>query len=203
VVCVVLEGGADVFCAGGDFESVAENGATGDPEPLYDVWLKLSQGPFIVISLVTGRANAGGVGFIAASDIVIAGQNASFALSELIFGLFPACVLPFLIGRIGRQRAHYMTLSTKAVSAADAQAWGLADVVCDDPEIALRQHLGRLRQLRKPAISEYKAYLAACTGKPDEDKRSALAANRKMFSDPAVLDGIRRYVTELKFPWED
>nr|WP_269820011.1 enoyl-CoA hydratase-related protein [Bacillus velezensis] len=42
-----------------------------------------------------GVANAGGIGFVAASDIVIADDTAVFSLSELLFGLFPAMVLPF------------------------------------------------------------------------------------------------------------
>ncbi|MBN9669601.1 enoyl-CoA hydratase/isomerase [Roseibium aggregatum] len=203
VTVVVIEGGEEVFCAGGDFEAVTENGSAGDPAPLYDLWLKLAQGPFVTVALVKGRVNAGGVGFVAASDIVIAGKTASFSLSELLFGLFPACVLPFLIARIGKQRAHYMTLMTKPVTAADALASGLVDVTADDAEAALRQHLARLRHLGRPAIARYKAYLAGCSGDPVQDRSAALEANRAVFSDPVVLAGIRRYVTDLKFPWEE
>lgn len=203
VSVVVIEGGSDVFCAGGDFEAVAENGSAGDPEPLYNIWLKLSEGSFVTISLVKGRVNAGGVGFAAACDIVIADKSASFGLSELLFGLYPACVLPFLIKRIGRQHAHYMTLMTKPVTATDALETGLVDILCEDTEVALRQHLARLKHLSKPAISRYKAYMTSCSGNPQADKASALEANRAVFSDPDVLAGIRRYVTDLKLPWEE
>lgn len=203
VTVVVIEGGEDVFCAGGDFEAVSESGSAGDPAPLYDLWLKLAEGPFVSLSLVKGRVNAGGVGFVAASDVVIAEKSGSFALSELLFGLYPACVLPFLIRRIGRQRAHYLTLMTKPVSAVDAVASGLVDVLAEDGEAALRQHLSRLRHLRKPAIARYKSYMAVCSGHPVEDRAPALEANRAMFSDPEVLAGIRRYTAELKFPWEE
>ncbi|MEP1575570.1 enoyl-CoA hydratase/isomerase [Roseibium album] len=202
VTVVVLEGQGDVFCAGGDFEAISNTGSAGDPEPLYDVWSKLSRGPYVSICLVRGRVNAGGVGFVAASDVVIADKSASFALSELLFGLFPACVLPFLISRVGRQAAHYMTLMTKPVDAQKAREVGLVDVLTDNTEAALRQHLVRLSHLQKPAIARYKTYLAACGGNPEEDKAAALVANRDMFSDPGVLAGIRRYVSELKFPWE-
>ena len=203
VTIVVLEGGEDVFCAGGDFEAVAENGTAGDPGPLYDIWLQLSSGPFISVSVVRGRVNAGGVGFVAASDIVLAEESSTFGLSELLFGIYPACVLPFLIRRIGRQRAHYMTLMTKPVSASDAHGAGLVDVMTENAELALRQHLARLRHLTRPAIASYKTYLTACSGEPMKDRSAALEANRTMFSDPQVLNGIRRYVEDLKFPWED
>ncbi|MCX2725790.1 enoyl-CoA hydratase/isomerase [Roseibium salinum] len=181
VSIVVIEGNGEVFCAGGDFKAVSETGSAGDPEPLYDIWRELAQGPFVTISLVKGRVNAGGVGFVAASDIVIADKSASFGLSELLFGLFPACVLPFLVRRIGHQKAHYMTLMTKPVSAADALGSGLVDVLADDAETALRQHLARLQHLNKQAIARYKAYMNACSGSADRDKASALEANRAFF----------------------
>ncbi len=203
VTIVVLEGGEDVFCAGGDFEAVAENGTAGDPGPLYDIWLQLASGPFISVSVVRGRVNAGGVGFVAASDIVIAEEAATFGVSELLFGIYPACVLPFLIRRIGRQRAHYMTLMTKPVSATEALGAGLVDVMTENAEFALRHHLARLRHLTRPAIASYKTYLSGCLGEPMKDRSAALEANRMMFSDPHVLNGIRRYVEDLKFPWED
>ncbi len=200
---VVIEGGAETFCAGGDFEAVAENGSAGDPGPLYDIWLKLAEGPFVSVCLVKGRVNAGGVGFVAACDIVIAEKTATFALSELLFGLFPACVLPFLIRRTGRQRAHYMTLMTRPVSAPDALASGLVDVIAENGEAALRQHLARLRHLQQPAIARYKAYMAGASGNPAKDRERALEANREIFCDPKVLADIRRYVSDLTFPWED
>ncbi|GAB2187690.1 enoyl-CoA hydratase/isomerase [Roseibium sp. LAB1] len=202
VTVIVIEGGEDIFCAGGDFEAISENGTAGDPAPLYDIWLKLAGGAFVTISLVKGRANAGGIGFVAASDIVIAQKSASFGLSELLFGIYPACVLPFLIRRMGRRGAHYMTLMTKPVSAAEALSSGLVDVLAEDGETALRQHLARLRHLTRPALARYKSYLAGCSGDPVQDRQQALDANRTMFSDPGILAGIRRYVTELKFPWE-
>ncbi|MBO0344289.1 enoyl-CoA hydratase/isomerase [Roseibium sp. CAU 1637] len=202
VSIVVLEGNAEIFCAGGDFQAVSDSGAAGDPEPLYEIWRLLSEGPFITISVVKGRVNAGGVGFVAACDIVIAEQRATFGLSELLFGLFPACVLPFLVRRIGHQKAHYMTLMTKPVSAHDAAASGLVDVVAENADAALRQHLTRLQHLNRQAIASYKCYMASCSGNPERDKVAALTANRTFFSDPSVVAGIQRYVSELKFPWE-
>ncbi|MEX2628706.1 MAG: enoyl-CoA hydratase/isomerase [Tistlia sp.] len=201
VTVVVLEGSPEVFCAGGDFEATAA-GEVSDPGPLYDLWLRLASGPFVSISLVQGRANAGGLGFVAASDIVLAGRGASFGLSELLFGLFPACVLPFLIRRVGRQKAHYMTLMTRPLGAEEALACGLADALDEDPERLLGAHLARLRHLGRPALARYKGYLGEISGELERCRPAALAANRALFADPAVQRNIRRYVTELKFPWE-
>jgi 3-carboxymethyl-3-hydroxy-acyl-[acp] dehydratase len=52
----------------------------------------LATGPFVTISHVRGKANAGGLGFMAASDIVLAQEEAQFSLSELLSdSIRPAC----------------------------------------------------------------------------------------------------------------
>jgi polyketide biosynthesis enoyl-CoA hydratase PksH len=204
---VVLEGSPEVFCGGADFQGLHDDlaaGSNGDrgPEPLYDLWLKLATGPFVSVAHVRGKVNAGGMGFVAASDIVLADQTAQFSLSELLFGLFPACVLPFLIRRIGLQRAHYLTLMTKPVSVQEAQAWGLVDVHDADSASLLRKHLLRLRRLSRPAIVRYKRYMYDLADTLQHAKALALAANQEIFSDADNLKGIVRFVEQGKFPWE-
>ena len=199
---LVLEGAADVFCTGGDFEATA-GGAALDPAPLYDLWTRLATGPFISITLVRGRANAGGVGLACASDLVLCDRTATFALSELLFGLFPACVMPFLVRRTGLQKAHTLALMTRPISADDALACGLTDAVGDDAEALLRAHLPRLTRLTKPAIARYKRYMAELSDIVARARPLALEANRALFDDATVRRNISRYVTEMKLPWED
>jgi len=200
---LVLEGGPSVFCAGGDFQAVAEASEVADPAPLYGLWQRMAEGPFVSVCVVRGRVNAGGMGFVAAADIVLADRSATFSLSELLFGIFPACVLPFLARRIGLQRAHYLTLMTRPFSVEEAATWGLVDAVDDDGEALLRRHLLRLHRLSPAAIARYKTYLGQLAGQLEALKPAALAANRALFDDPEVQHNIRRYVGEGKFPWED
>jgi len=214
ITIVVLEGSPEVFCFGADFakihaEVAKEQQREQNAEPMYNLWLQLATGPYVTISHVRGKANAGGVGFVAASDIVLADHTAQFSLSELLFGLFPACVLPFLIRRVGFQKAHYMTLMTQPISVQRAHAWGLVDEYEEASASLLRKHILRLRYLSKTAISRYKRYineLGAGQGQAlplREVKSLAIAANHEVFSDPNNLKGIYRYVEEGVFPWQD
>jgi polyketide biosynthesis enoyl-CoA hydratase PksH len=202
VTIFILEGLPEVFCAGGDFAATNAGSGAADPEPLYDLWVRLSRGPFVAISVVRGRANAGGVGMASACDIVLADRTASFGLSELLFGLYPACVLPFLVRRIGLQKAHYLALMTRPIGAEDALRWGLVDAVDDDADKLLRQHVARLQRLSRPAIGRYKRYIGAFADHVESCKPLALEANREMFADPEIRRNILRYMTELKFPWD-
>ncbi|MFJ6208619.1 enoyl-CoA hydratase/isomerase [Lysinibacillus sp. NPDC092081] len=208
ITVIVLEGLEEFFCFGADFQEIydkrkSEQGPEKDSSALYNLWFRLATGPNITVSHVHGKTNAGGVGFVAASDVVIANQSANFSLSELLFGLFPAIVLPFLIRRIGYQKANYMTLMTKPISAPTAQEWGLVDVHGVQSEILLRQHLLRFRHISKDAIRAYKGYMAELYEPLYRFKPLSIAANQKLFSDARNLESISRFVQSGKLPWED
>lgn len=215
---VVLEGLPEVFCFGADLQELGQaldqvqggcahpatpqRSAAQNADALYGLWLHLKRGPFISVAHVRGKVNAGGVGFAAACDLVLCDEQAVFSLSELLFGLMPACVLPFLIERIGSARAHAMTLLTQPVTARQAQAWGLVDACADNSANLLRMHLLRLRLLSRAAIGRYKRYLASLDMTIEAARLQAVARNAEVFSDPATLAGITRYAVTGKFPWE-
>lgn len=204
---VVVEGLPDVFCFGADFaelqKSVDVTGALQqDPKPMYDLWRRLATGPYVSIAHVRGKANAGGVGFVAACDIVLADASAMFSLSELLFGLMPACVMPFLIRRIGFAKANYMTVMTQPVPVPLAHQWGLVDAFEENSDNLLRKNLLRLRRLDKAGIARYKRYMASIEGSIDAVESRAIAANIEVFSDAENLRKIFRYVKTGQFPWE-
>jgi polyketide biosynthesis enoyl-CoA hydratase PksH len=205
---VVLEGSPEVFCFGADFKGIQKNLTNVEkheeqnPEPLYNLWLKLAFGPYITIAHVRGKANAGGVGFVAACDVVLCEEKAVFSLSELLFGLMPACVLPFLIRRMGFSKANYMTLMTQPISAKQAHDWGLVDAYEEKSENLLRKHLLRLRRLSKTGISRYKRYMSTLDEVLVKSKSKALEANIEVFSDQNNMEKIAQYVLTGQFPWE-
>jgi polyketide biosynthesis enoyl-CoA hydratase PksH len=205
---VVLEGLPQVFCFGADFKGLQErfNGAGHhgalDPAPMYEVWRRLASGPYITIAHVRGQANAGGIGFVAACDVVICDHTATFSLSELLFGLMPACVLPFLIRRMGFAKANYMTLMTEPIAAQCAREWGLVDDCAEDSQNLLRKKLLRLRRLSKTAVRRYKRYMNDLNDSLAAARPAALAANLEVFSDTANVERIARYVNTGQFPWE-
>ncbi|KTT63896.1 polyketide biosynthesis enoyl-CoA hydratase [Pseudomonas oryzihabitans] len=204
---LVLEGNQEVFCLGADFQGMHDGAMQGTveahrPDRLYEVWQRMVEGSFITLSHVRGKANAGGIGFVAASDIVLGQAEAQFGLSELMFDVMPACVLPFLVRRVGFQRAHYLTLSTQPIGARQAMDWGLVDECGADSDDMLRRHLVRLRRLSKQGIGQYKAYANQLAALPLEARELAVEHNHKVFGNPRTLDNIHRYVRDGVFPWE-
>jgi polyketide biosynthesis enoyl-CoA hydratase PksH len=201
---IVIEGLPDYFCFGADFAAFGkqEEAAEYDPERLYDLWSKLSTGPFITIANVRGKVNAGGMGFVAACDIAIADQTAQFSLSELLFGLIPATLMPFLIRKIGFQKAHYLATTTQPITAVQALGCGLVDAYEAQSDSLLRRHLIRLRRLSRRTIVQYKTFMAEVGRLTVDAKSVAVATNRQVFSDPVNIAAIERYMKSGVFPWE-
>jgi len=207
---VVLEGLPQTFCAGADLEAVA--GAKtrhikdhrGSPleENLYRLWASLTTDEYISVAHVRGKVSAGGVGFAAACDIAIADHTAEFRLSELLFGLLPACVLPFLIRRIGIHRAQYMSLSTSTVRAHEAHAWGLVDILDSESNKVLQRHLQRLRRIPKRSVVRFRKYMQDLTPSIVCQMPSALSATQEAFSDAENIRTISRYTHTGLLPWE-
>ena len=159
----------------------------------------MATGPYVTVSNVRGKVNAGGLGFVAASDIALADESAQFSLSELLFGLYPACVLPFLIRRIGFQKAHYLTLMTQPISARQACEWGLVDAYEPLSDALLRRHLQRLRRLSKVAIRRYKNYASRISAPLQDLKSLAVTANLE-FLDAVNLHAITDTSNKACFP---
>lgn len=203
---VVWRGNADYFCSGADFDeekSASEPSSDAvDADALYSLWQQITTDARVHIAIVQGSATGGGIGFLSACDIVIAKPTATFSLPELLFGLFPACVMPFLARRIGWQASHYLTLTTRPISGQQAHAIGLADECDEDVEGALRKLTLRLRNLEGSAIGRYKRYANQVQQEIVSLKPMAVAANRTMFADPRIRHNLKLFQETGHFPWE-
>lgn len=204
---VVLSAKGPVFCDGMDFAEAAGGGATpADGSDVvgefYRLMTRLTHTAKVVVSLVEGRVNAGGMGLVAASDYVIARPAASFGLSEVLFGLLPATVAPFLIRRIGFQPAFRLALTAQRIDAEAARAVNLIDELAADPEDALRRLLIRIERVREPTVATLKAHFADLWIMSAETERLSIARIKEAIADPQVAADIRAFVNDQVLPWQ-
>jgi methylglutaconyl-CoA hydratase len=87
--------------------------------------------PAPVVARVQGPAYGGGVGLICACDVVVAGQEARFAFSEVRLGLVAGVIAPLVIDRIGAAAARHWFLTGDVIRAVDALRLGLVDRLSD------------------------------------------------------------------------
>jgi enoyl-CoA hydratase/methylglutaconyl-CoA hydratase len=78
-----------------------------------------------VVTRVQGAVRAGGIGIVAASDIVVAAEDATFALTEVKLGLAAAIISLTVHARMNPRAAALTTLGGEVFSGADAAAYGL------------------------------------------------------------------------------
>jgi enoyl-CoA hydratase/carnithine racemase len=89
-----------------------------------------------VIAAVNGLAAGGGTEFVVNCDMVIASEEAYFALPEVKRGVSPiGGALPRLMRIIGLQRASEMALTGRNITAQEALSWGLVNKVVSKQEV--------------------------------------------------------------------
>lgn len=131
VRCVVLAAEGKLFCAGADIGWMQRQSRQSHDENLRDarVFAEMMRAiyecPKPVIARVQGHAFGGGVGLMAAADIVIAARGAQFAVSEAKFGILPSVIGPYLLNAVGFRQALRLAMTTARVSTDEALAMGL------------------------------------------------------------------------------
>ena len=145
---------------------------------------------------------AGGVGLVAASDLVFSDTKSTFSLSEVLWGLLPAMVMPFLIRRVGFQNAYRLTLTTSTISAHDASAMNLVDELGDDVEARVQAMSRRISRLDTDTISDLKSYFRKMWIVTEEMERTAVAELARLSQDPRIVENVTNYVKHGKVPWE-
>lgn len=124
---IVLTGAGPVFCSGADLKegrtaAGPRPGATGGlPGILKQVW----NSPKPVIGRINGPARAGGIGLVAACDIAVAPEDATFAFSEVRLGLIPAIISVVILPKVGITNCMELFLTGDTFTAADAVRFGL------------------------------------------------------------------------------
>ncbi|MBI2861918.1 MAG: enoyl-CoA hydratase/isomerase family protein [Chloroflexi bacterium] len=129
---VVIRGAGDrAFCADHDLKELAAEARTGEEDdpsiPFAGLCLTLLSWPKPTIAAVRGFARQAGVWLCTSCDLLVAAEDATFALTSVRFGEFPFYPMVPVMRRIGRSRALDMILSIDVVEAADAKQMGLAD----------------------------------------------------------------------------
>jgi enoyl-CoA hydratase/carnithine racemase len=150
-----------------------------------------------VVCLVEGEVKAGGVGLVCACDIVLAGERAAFELGEVIFGLIPANVLPYMLAlRMPPQKARYLVMSSRRISASEALRLNLVDEVVPggDAERRAREIFKRLLCSSPRALAAAKEFTTELIGTTPEEG-GALARRRllEMMRDPSTVEGVKAF----------
>ena len=122
---VVIRSSGRVFCSGADLtEATSQGMEQGAKEIVRLQRLIVTMGKPVVVE-VGGPVRAGGIGIVAAADIAIAAEDATFALTEVKLGLAAAIISLTVHHRMNPRAAALTTLGGEVFSGTEAAAYGL------------------------------------------------------------------------------
>jgi len=211
VRAIVLAANGPSFCAGADLNwmkkmagySHDENEA--DAMRLAEMLRTIYLCPKPTVARVQGDCYAGGMGLVAACDIVVVSDTAGFCLSEVKLGLIPATISPYVIKAMGEQAARRYFLTAERFDAAEAQRIGVAHAVVA-PEALDATVAGIVKALvnNSPhAVRQAKTLVREIVGQPvDEalllDTAGRIAAIR---ASTEGREGVASFLEKRKPTW--
>ncbi|MEU2350025.1 enoyl-CoA hydratase-related protein [Modestobacter sp. NPDC049651] len=198
---VVLDHTGRVFCSGMDLTeatgaAAGDQGVTEFPALLSLLWTS----PKPVVAVVRGPARAGGIGLLAACDVVVAGAAATFALSEVRLGLVPGVISAVVRPRMHPAALHRLALTGEVFGAAEAAAAGLVDLAVPDDEVdaTVAAEVTALAAGSPTALAETKRLLRGA-GAPDFGPLQELSA--RFFASEEGQEGIAAFRQKRRPRW--
>lgn len=210
---VVLAGRGPAFCAGGDLgrmEAAAkftQAKAKRDAGRFAKLLYRIHAFPKPVIARVHGAAFAGGMGLVAASDLIVASDQAEFCLPETRIGLVPAMISPYLVRAMGEPQARRYMLTGERLPAREALRLGFVHecVAATELDECVAKLVSRLAQAGPGALATTKKLLmrvgkAAITPRLGTETAAVLAEAR---AGGEAREGIRSFLEKRKPSWSE
>jgi len=207
---VVITGKGKSFCAGADLNWMRESIGYSFERNLEESLLltrvlhKIYVLPKATIAMVNGTAIGGGTGFVSVSDIAVAAEEARFGLSEVKIGLVPAAISPYLIKRIGENKAREYFLTGKRISARRALEIGLVNEV-----VPLKLLEEKVNEIIHLLLTSGPEAIASCKELilkvPEMDWEEAMAFTARMIANLRISEegqeGMAAFLEKRKPKW--
>lgn len=216
---VILTHDGPVFCAGMDLkESALEQPGSEGVRELPAILQLVARCPKPVIARVAGPARAGGIGIMAAADIVTAVPAATFAFSEVRIGLIPAVISVPVLDRMDPVAARELFLTGAVFDARQAAESGLVNALAEvdhrdgssEPDDAIAAlddlvagYAADLLAGGPSALAGTKALLRREYDDSDERYAALLELSARQFSTDEAREGGRSFTEKRPAAWSD
>ncbi|WP_019819296.1 enoyl-CoA hydratase-related protein [Saccharomonospora saliphila] len=202
---IVLDHTGPVFCAGMDLKEARgsgarEQGVNDFPEILRRLWTS----PKPVVAKAAGPARAGGIGILAAADLAVAVETATFAFSEVRIGVVPAVISVPVLPRLQARAAHELMLTGDTFDARRAAEIGLltAAVPEDELDAAVASYVDSLVRGAPTALAATKELLQGESARALPETFEAMQAlSARFFAGSEGQEGIAAFAEKRTPNW--
>lgn len=201
---LVLGHTGTVFCAGADLTEAADPPPP-DPDADFPALLEtLWTAPKPVVGRIAGPARAGGLGLVAACDIAVAAESATFAFSEVRIGVVPAVISVPVLPRLAPRAAQELMLTGATIDGRRAAAIGLVTTAVPDDELGavVARRVEDLLGAAPQALAATKRLLqehAAATLAIDLEAMGQLSARH--FASAEAAEGVAAFRERRRPSW--
>jgi methylglutaconyl-CoA hydratase len=199
---VVLTGAGTVFCSGAD---LSERGSAA-PNRMPEILRTLVQYPTPVIARVNGAARAGGLGLIAAADMAVAAESATFGFSEVRVGVAPAMILVPALRVVEPRFLARAVLTAEPFTAGEAAAAGLLSAVVPDEESLDEWVRARARAIGRGspgAVRATKELLRTLRTRGfDDGLEQAARRSAELFAGEEAAEGMAAFLEKRRPAWD-
>ena len=197
---IVLTHRGPAFCAGADLKE--RSAGPPDSSPFVRVLERLADTDAVSIAGVDGAVRAGGIGLMAACDLVVVNAATTFALTEVRIGVAPAIISVPILARVPAARIAAAMLTGAPFSATDAREMGLVTHVTDDVVATVGDLVAAITSGGPTAVAATKRLLRTV---PTLDRDTAYARMRalsdELFQGPEGTEGMRAFAEKRDPSW--
>ncbi|WP_396923635.1 enoyl-CoA hydratase family protein, partial [Mycolicibacterium sp.] len=162
---VVLGHTGGTFCAGADLSEAAGQDpgdiAVDRAREMTKTLRLILELPVPVIGAIDGHVRAGGMGLVGACDLVVAGNNSTFALTEARIGVAPSIISLTLLPKMTARSAGRYFVTGEKFGAAEAADIGLITLASDDVPASVAALTGEIAKGSPQGLAASKALTTA------------------------------------------
>lgn len=201
-VRVVLLRSADrVFCSGADLSEAATGSMQEGARAIVDLQRRILTHPKPIVTRLAGPVRAGGLGIVAASDLVLCADEVTFAFTESRLALAPAVISLTVLPRLTSRAAADTFLSGRTFTAAEAVAMGLVtrSVPAEELDAAVAQTCADLAAAHPQGLRETKALLArSLVANLDEGADAMVELSARLFGSDEAREAMTAFLTKSR-----
>jgi methylmalonyl-CoA decarboxylase len=205
VAILGAQSASGVWCAGFDITSLPTDGSMPDPatSPFDRALATVRELPIPVIAVVDGGAWGGGCNLALACDLIVATNEASFAITPAKLGVaYDSAGVADFLATLPVNIAREMFFTAEPVTAARLESLGVVNSLHDSPGAAneVAHSMARIIASRAPlSLRSIKAEIAAQISPGQSDTAALLRMREKAWASEDFREG-RAAFTERRSP---
>ncbi len=198
-VVVVIRSKDRVFCSGADLSEASAGGMEDGARAMVEMQRMIVVHPKPVVTRLAGPVRAGGLGIVAASDLVLCSDDVTFAFTESRLALAPAVISLTVLPRLTSRAAADTFLSGRTFGADEAAAMGLVtrSVPAADLDDAVAGACADLKLAHPQGLRETKALLGRDLLRHLDDNAAEMATlSAQLFGSDAAREAMLGFLSK-------